>query len=115
MTRQQKFARNLGRLLKYAIQNDIDYLVTEIYRTAEQQNEIFKSGKGVTNCDGYKVISQHQKGLAADLVIQRDGNLVWDHVPEYDKLGKFWQELGGEWGGTYTSPAGDIYHFAIKD
>ena len=55
----------------------IDFCVLESggFRTAEQQNGYFKSGN--SKCDGYQKISEHQKGLAVDLIPWVNGKPSW--------------------------------------
>jgi peptidoglycan LD-endopeptidase CwlK len=45
-------------------------------RTPEQQHELFVAGK--SKCDGYKVKSNHQSGLAVDVFAYIDGKASWD-------------------------------------
>lgn len=45
-------------------------------RTAERQNELFKSGK--SKCDGYKNKSEHQSGKALDFYAFVDGKASWN-------------------------------------
>lgn len=56
----------------------LDFCILESggYRTAEQQNALFK--KGVSKCDGYKLISNHQYGKAVDLVPWVSGQPTWE-------------------------------------
>lgn len=111
MEKHDKFARNWGRLLKYSINNGIDYLAYSLFRTTAQQQELFKQGK--SHCDGVKARSRHQDGCAGDLVILVDGAPCWDEIPEYAKLGAFWENvLGGRWGGHFNEFK-DIYHFEV--
>jgi peptidoglycan L-alanyl-D-glutamate endopeptidase CwlK len=44
-------------------------------RTAERQNELFKTGKSL--CDGYKIKSKHQSGKALDFYAYVDGKASW--------------------------------------
>jgi len=48
------------------------------FRTAEEQNELFKSG--ASKCDGYDKKSYHQSGLAIDLYAYVNG--VADYRPK---------------------------------
>ncbi len=48
-------------------------------RTAEAQNELYKSGVS-PNCDGYKVLSRHQSGQALDFYAYVDGKASWDRT-----------------------------------
>jgi hypothetical protein len=55
--------------------------------------------------------SAHKQRLAIDLNLFRDGkflSLTEDHAP----LGKFWQSLGGTWGGEFND--GNHYSLAFN-
>ncbi len=111
MTKTEKrieFIKRLGHLIDFAVSQDIDVIFTAVYRTAEEQNKLYNEKKSLL--DGYTKISNHQRWLAVDVVIVVDGQLVWDRVPEYERLGEFWTEHGGTWGGNWES-LNDIYHF----
>lgn len=45
-------------------------------RTAERQNELFKAR--ASKCDGYRTLSEHQKGTAFDIYLMIDGKASWD-------------------------------------
>lgn len=101
-------------ILLAKITRNIDFIITDFIRTAENQNKRFKEGKSL--CDGYKKISYHQKARAIDLVIiDKVGNPIWEHVKEYDILGEIWKSLGGRWGGDWFKEGktkfNDVYHF----
>ena len=53
-----------------------DFCVFDGRRTAEEQNKLFNDGK--SQCDGYKVLSYHQSGMAMDCVPVLQGKLTWD-------------------------------------
>ena len=101
-----QFLWKLLLLAGYAWFRGIRFNVYSMYRTPEQQNMKYRVGRTLpgsiqTNCDGYKVRSMHQRWRAADIVVlAKDGSYVWEHVPEYDVLGKHWERLGGTWLGT---------------
>lgn len=110
MTKQEKFARDLGKLIDYAHDNDINILTYSLFRTADEQKKLFDAGK--SNCDGTEKISKHQLGRAVDLVVMEDGKAVWDRNWKYEKLAEFWKGLGNRWGGDFKS-LDDIYHFEV--
>jgi len=82
----------------------------EVRRSAEQQKIYFD--KGYSHCDGIKLISDHQKGTAADIdfPLIRDPELLqetylhWHKVwaDRYDGRGPFRDEKGKWW---------DLRHF----
>lgn len=55
---------------------DFGVLSSGGYRTAEEQNVLYK--KGVSQLDGYKYKSRHQSGLAVDIVPWVNGKYTWD-------------------------------------
>lgn len=81
-----------------------------LWRTPEEQNTMFLNG--VSNCDGYKILSKHQLGCAADIAVLKDGKIIWKYCNEYEILGTYWENLGGIWGGRWKNPH-DIYHFEM--
>ena len=113
--------KRFALLTFYAESVGIRFLVTEFIRTKEQQQERYlqgrtKPGKIVTNIDGVTKISKHQTKEAHDiLIIDDNGNPVWEHTPEYTKLGEMWEQLGGVWGGRWyidgKTKFDDCYHF----
>ena len=90
-----------------------------INRTAEQQFALYQQGrtapgKIVTNCDGYKKISRHERWRAGDFVIVDDnGKLIWTATARYELLGEMWRNLGGTWGGDFKTPPRDLGHFEL--
>jgi len=105
-----KLIHLFGKLIQYAYENNIDFIITTFYRTAEEQNKLYKEGK--SKCDGYKVKSRHQLWRAVDVAVLRDGNIIWEG-DEYTRLGEYWESLGGTWGGRWKEPSGDLYHFEV--
>lgn len=106
MNRRVEFTMKLCCLLHYAFSRGYSVVIDWVLRDAETQNRLFKEGK--SKCDGYKVKSKHQLGLAADLyILDNAGNIVWDKKI-YEELHEVWERLGGkkmiEW---------DLGHFEI--
>lgn len=59
---------------------------------------------------GHRKGSFHYKRLAIDLNLFLDGKYLTstdDHLP----LGKFWESIGGTWGGRFKNPDGNHYSF----
>lgn len=57
------------------------------YRTAELQNELFLAGN--SKCDGIKNLSEHQKGLAVDLVPWVNNRPTWETKHAFYLAGAF--------------------------
>ena len=93
----------------------VDFSVYSGYRTAEEQNKLFKDGK--SNCDGYKVESKHQSGLAIDVVGLVGNKASWGQ-PTYQlidvafKRAAFLLDVPIEWGGNWTTFV-DMPHFEL--
>jgi N-acetylmuramoyl-L-alanine amidase len=93
----------------------IKILITDDFRSSEEQNALYKQGRSepgqvVTNVKGGA--SYHNYGLAVDFaLVKPDGDVIWDM--EYDGNGNGksdWLEvvsaakkLGFTWGGDWTS------------
>lgn len=114
--RRAEFNYKFAILTIYAKLKGISFIVFRHDCTAEEQNQKFKEGK--TLCDGYEKVSLHQLDRAKDLVIiDKKGNPIWKHVPEYDILAQFWQGLDEEcvWGGQWyidgKTRFNDCFHF----
>ena len=112
MTEQERFARMLQKLLLWATGEGIRILLYQLYRTPEQQNVFFQ--RGASKADGYKKLSKHQNGLAADIcVLDTEGKAIWTNDTRYNKLGQYWHGVcGGTWGGDWKSIP-DIFHFEL--
>ena len=74
-------------------------LIIQTLRDAEYQNSLYqigrsKPGKKVTNCDGYKVQSNHQSGLAWDAVpVDAKGAILWNDSKKFEQMAKIAKEL----------------------
>lgn len=85
----------------------LDIFITQTLRTAEYQNTLYH--KGVSKCDGYKYLSNHQGGLAWDIACN-GGKLYDENIIR--KVGAIALELGISWGGTWKGFA-DTPHFEV--
>ena len=116
----QKFFRELIKISPY------DFSITQGIRTAEEQNKLYQRGrtvpgKIVTNCDGYKLKSNHQTkddglGHAGDLAVLINNKITWEE--------KYYKEVAIsarilmrkyniEWGGDWKNFK-DLPHFEYK-
>lgn len=62
--------------------SEYDFSIISGYRTAEQQNKMYLDS--LSSCDGYQILSAHQKGLAVDIlpyVIEDNGSMLdcWNY------------------------------------
>jgi len=115
-----QFAFMFSLLFVYAWTKKIYLIPTCMFRTADEQFQRYQQGrtmpgKIVTNLDGYKKKSKHQRWRAGDiLVLEWDGRSFqskWRPKEPYGILGEFWTELGGTWGGSWKLR--DYCHFEI--
>jgi peptidoglycan L-alanyl-D-glutamate endopeptidase CwlK len=112
-----EFLRLISLLITRASLDEVTLECSAFHRTADQQNLLYQIGRTtqgyiVTNCDGYVKISPHQKWRAMDLfILNEDGTADWDS-PYYDKLGEIWENMGGTWGGRFST-LGDKTHFEL--
>jgi peptidoglycan L-alanyl-D-glutamate endopeptidase CwlK len=106
--KQAIFARALARLIREAEEKGIFVFVNELYRSQERQEQLYKEGKTKA------LHSAHLEGLAADLIVLRDGKPVMENCIEYQTLGQIWSAMGGIWGGHFKSIY-DIYHFEYSE
>jgi len=112
------FFQKLAQLILQASAGGIRLMPYWIERSAEQQFQLYQQGRTtpgriVTNCDGYKKISPHERWRAADLVIVGDdGRLIWDASARYELLGGMWKDLGAKFGGDFKGLC-DMNHFEL--
>lgn len=77
----------------------IDFGISNLggYRTAEEQNKLFKADKSTK--DGYKKKSKHQSGRAIDVVAYSKGKVTWEEPYYFMIISSFFaaaQSLGVE-------------------
>jgi len=84
----------LAKLIIYAIKRGYSVIVDYVFRSAEEQNRLFQRGK--SKCDGYKVKSKHQYGLAADVYVVKDDGSLDFSVDPYKVLHQYWESIGGK-------------------
>lgn len=106
-------AEKVEVLKEKTAEKEITILITDDYRSIEEQDKIYDQGRGtpgkvVTHLKGGD--SYHNFGLAVDFALQlEDGNVIWD--TEYDgngngqsdwfEVAEIAKELGFEWGGDW--------------
>ena len=86
------FTTRIAELILYANQNGIEVLIDWVKRDAKTQHRMFEAK--LSKCDGYKKLSEHQTGTAADLYVVKNNELSWDE-DKYNFLHDYWEELGG--------------------
>lgn len=103
-----------------------DFSITQGIRTAEEQNKLYQQGrttqgKIVTNCDGYKIKSNHQiksdgLGHAGDIAVLINNKITWNER-YYKKVAVaariLMQKYNIKWGGDWKNFK-DLPHFEYK-
>ncbi|MBY6038164.1 M15 family metallopeptidase [Fictibacillus nanhaiensis] len=106
-------AEKRDQLIQRAAQKGITIVITDDFRSAEEQDELYARGRTeegtvVTHVEGGE--SYHNYGLAIDFALQlKDGTVVWDLKRDDNKNGKSdWMEVvaiakeqGFSWGGDW--------------
>lgn len=103
-----------------------DFSITQGVRTAEEQNKLYQQGrtvpgKIVTNCDGYKIKSNHQTkddglGHAGDIAVLLNNKITWEekYYKEVAMTARIlMQKYNVEWGGDWKNFK-DLPHFEYK-
>lgn len=83
--------------------------ITSGTRTAAEQAALYAQGRTtagtiVTNADGIKTLSNHQRGRAFDVAFLEDGAPSWAEHHPWPLLGTVGEALGLSWGGRWTAP-----------
>lgn len=107
----------LGNLLDKCAAKGIYLIITEGFRSKEQQDALYAKGRTaggsiVTNARGSSYSSQHQWGIAFDIAIN-DKKLLYDSatIKKVAKIAKS-KKIGLAWGGDWKSFQ-DTPHFYL--
>lgn len=114
----------LGLLLKKCREKGIYLIVTEGFRSREQQDRLYAKGRTapgsiVTNARGSSYSSQHQWGIAFDIAmkydVDGDGKVTDDtwNPKGFSEVAKIAKSIGLGWGGDWKSFQ-DTPHFYLK-
>ena len=100
--KQSKFSNMVADLIKKSY--ELGYMITfaEAYRPPDVAQLYAKQGRGIAN-------SLHTQRLAVDFNIFKNGKLLTDGS-QFEDLGKYWESLGGTWGGRFR----DGNHFSLE-
>ena len=85
----------VARLIDYAYENGMELTFGHAWRCQD--------------CPTGSEVSLHKVRLAVDFNLFKDG-VYMTKTADYFKLGKFWEELGGTWGGRFS----DGNHFSLE-
>jgi len=102
---QAAFLIDVSRLIRYATAEGWEITGGELWRTPEQQEIYFKSGRSKT------MSSNHLRRCAIDLNFFRNRKLVWDKEL-IRTVGEYWESLSpkNRWGGNFKGFV-DVPHF----
>jgi len=112
---------------EFILDTPIDFCIIDNggYRTAEQQKYLYDND--TSRCDGYLTESEHQKGLAVDLVPWVNGRPTWDIRESFYLSGAFMCHCkriglhvttGADWNGNGILKEDDSWdpcHFQIEE
>ena len=91
-----EFTKNLIQILFEMELNGHKPIIDFALRSTEEQKRLFD--KGLSKCDGSLKISNHQRGLAADIYLtDSNGNIQFDwDKDKADYYHNRWIQLGGK-------------------
>ena len=111
MTRAEQYVKFLSmviELLKFCRNNEVPVRLGEAHRPAFVAEKYAAEGIGI-------IKSKHRYSLAIDIWIYCKGGMDIDWKdPRYEIMGKFWEGMGGTWGGNFKKLR-DLYHFELAD
>lgn len=93
--------------LKRCEEAGLNIFLTETLRLQSRQQWIYRTQKGATRCDGIKVLSNHQRGIAWDIACR--GKQLYD-MKVLKQAGAIGMEMGLVWGGSW---GWDSPHFEL--
>jgi len=85
----------VARLIEYAISEGYELTFGHAYRCPD--------------CPVGSDVSLHKERLAIDLNLFKNGEYL-TKTTDYFRLGKFWESIGGSWGGRFS----DGNHFSVE-
>ena len=90
-----KFTGGICRLILRMREEGEIPLLDSVKRSAGEQNDLFLAGK--SKCDGYKKLSQHQRGKAADIyfIDKNDPSRLAPPINGYAYWHQVWESTGG--------------------
>ncbi len=84
-----EFTRMLSNLLNAMFLEGENPIIDYVKRSKEEQMRLFAAGK--SKCDGVKIVSKHQRGLAADIYF------LDDEMKQLTDPKKGWEHWHNEW------------------
>ena len=100
--KQSKFTMMISDLIKKSYELGYQMTFAEAYRPPDVAQLYAKQGRGIAN-------SLHSQRLAVDFNVFKDGKLL-SNGKNFEDLGKYWESIGGTWGGRFN----DGGHFSLE-
>lgn len=97
---QINFRKKAQKLIDSCKSVGIELRVIETYRTYKRQNKLFHRKKRVTLLKGGQ--SNHQHGLAIDVVPVVNNKLQWNNHKLWKRVGLIGESIGLRWGGRFN-------------
>lgn len=94
------------QLIDLSRQNGIEILITQTLRTREEQDALYAQGRTATGNIVTNVRyphSMHCWGLAFDFAVKVDGQVSWNRLDLYERVGQLGKSLGLRWGGDFKT------------
>lgn len=108
---QTNFRKKAQKLIDSCKSVGIELRVIETYRTYKRQDKLFNQKRRVTTLRGGQ--SNHQHGLAIDVVPVTNGKDCWNNYKLWNRIGLIGESLGMYWGGRFKRFY-DAPHFEAK-
>ena len=95
---RREFTKNIVELLQEMIAAGENPILDYALRSALEQRRLYKAG--LSKCDGFKILSAHQRGTACDIYLVQTKPKIKVYF-EWDKLKaglwhNIWQRKGGK-------------------
>lgn len=105
--KQELFSGLLAKLIQFAEEAGYRVRIRDVYRD-ERVHGVYGLKESYSAAH-----SMHKLGLAADLILTKEGELTWDCF-DYKTLGDWWKKQHPlcRWGGDYI--VADCVHFSLS-
>lgn len=101
--KQRRFTRMVAVLIEYAYSQGFELTFGDAYRDPRLHGVVGeKKGYGHPK-------SAHKQRLAVDFNLFLDGKFC-DGSQDHEQLGRYWESIGGTWGGRF----GDGNHYSLE-
>lgn len=101
--KQRDFVRMIADLIEYAYGQGYELTFGDAYRDPRLHGQLGES-KGYGNAR-----SCHKIRLAVDFNLFKDG-IYLSSTEDHEPLGKYWESIGGSWGGRFK----DGNHYSLE-